>query len=104
MQFPSYANRGMVLLIFAQRCIIVSMKRTQVQIPGPLYEAVKRVAKLNDWSISEVFRRAAEQLTMEYPPFKSEHGWRLPMPKEMGKEKVPAHQWRDLIADDTGRM
>jgi len=41
------------------------MKRTQVQIPDPLYNRARRVAQDRDWSVSEVFRRALEQYIAE---------------------------------------
>jgi hypothetical protein len=79
------------------------MKRTQVQIPDPLYREVKRVARLRDWSVSEVFRRAAEQLVAQYPDDKHPGDWALPEPREMGVPLVPPEEWRDVIADDEAR-
>ena len=79
------------------------MKRTQVQIPEPLYREVKRVAELKDWSISEVFRRAAEDLVAQFPPAKKPGKWELPEPRNVGLPLAPADQWRDLLADDQAR-
>jgi len=80
--------------------MIDSMRRTQVQIPDPLYREVKRVARQLDWSISEVFRRAAEQLVAQYPDATNAGDWRLPEPRTMGAPMVPSEAWRDVIADD----
>ena len=92
-----------MLTLNSTRCIIVSMKRTQVQIPEPLYGQVKRVAELKDWSISEVFRRAVEDLVAQFPAVKKPGKWELPKPRNLGRPLAPADQWRDLLADDQAR-
>ena len=80
------------------------MKRTQVQIPEPLYREVKRVAALQDWSVSEVFRRAVEQMVAQYPPNKHRGAWTLPDPRDLGVPKIVSDNWRDLVAkDEAGR-
>jgi len=76
------------------------MKRTQVQIPDPLYQEVKRVAQLKDWSISEVFRRAAEQLVAQFPSIKKAGDWEPPKPRNLGKPAIPPDRWRELLAED----
>ncbi len=76
------------------------MKRTQVQIPEPLYEDIKRIAERRDWSVSEVFRRAVEEYVAEVPDVADGSGWTLPKPREMGEPKVDPDKWRDLLADD----
>ena len=80
------------------------MKRTQIQIPDPLYTEVKRLARLKDWSISEVFRRAVEQMILENPSIPTAETWTLPAPKPMGKEIILPSQWRAVVADDEGRL
>ena len=76
------------------------MKRTQVQIPDPLYEDVKRIAERRDWSVSEVFRRAVEEYVAEVREVGEGSGWALPQPREMGEPRVAPDQWRDILADD----
>ena len=76
------------------------MKRTQIQIPDPLYEQVRRVAELRDWSISEVIRRAVEGMLAELPEAAGPGGWQPPEPRRLGKPRVPPERWRDLLADD----
>jgi hypothetical protein len=83
-----------------KRCIIFSMKRTQIQIPEPLYREVKRLAALRDWSVSEVFRRAVEQLVAQYPKIKKAGEWRLPEPRSLGEPRIPTERWRDLLGED----
>ena len=90
----------MTLTSIRWRCRIVGMKRTQVQIPDPLYIEVKRVANLQDWSVSEVFRRAAEQMVAQFPPNKRQGAWALPEPREMGAPLIPPDGWRELLAED----
>jgi predicted transcriptional regulator len=38
------------------------MIRTQIQLPDPLYQRLKVIAEQQDWSLSEVMRKAAEPL------------------------------------------
>jgi hypothetical protein len=83
-----------------KRCKIVSMKRTQIQIPDPLYKEVKRLAALRDWSVSEVIRRAVEQLVAQYPGIKKPKGWKLPEARNLGKPLVPSESWRRLLAEE----
>lgn len=85
-----------------KRCKIISMKRTQIQIPEPLYREVKRLATLRDWSVSEVFRRAVEQLVAQYPDSKKAGQWRPPEPRSLGEPKIASEGWRDLLGDDQG--
>lgn len=80
------------------------MKRTQVQIPNPLYNRAHRVAQLRDWSVSEVFRRALEQYVAECETSDDESGWSLPEPHSLGEERIPYAKWRDVIATDEDRL
>lgn len=43
------------------------MKRTQIQFPDPLYRRLKEVARMNDWALAEVVRRAAELYVQRFP-------------------------------------
>jgi len=77
------------------------MKRTQLQVPDPLYRQVRRVARLNDWSVSEVFRRAAERLVAQFPAVKDgSDAWQLPEPQDLGTPRVDPRKWRDHLAED----
>jgi hypothetical protein len=77
-----------------------SMKRTQVQIPDPLYEDIRRIAERRDWSVSEVFRRAVEAYVAEIPEVGGGGSWGFPQPREMGEPTVAPGRWRELLADD----
>jgi hypothetical protein len=88
------------LTSICKRVTINSMKRTQIQLPDPLYAEVKRVAKLLDWSITEVLRRGAEYMIQCYPPDKhATTGWELPEALDLGPFLAPVEQWRDLAND-----
>lgn len=76
------------------------MKRTQVQIPDPLYDNVKALARRRDWSVSEVFRRAVEQYVAESPDEDAGEPWVLPEPHDLGEALMPEDQWRNAVADD----
>ena len=76
------------------------MKRTQIQLPDPLYREVKRIARLRDWSIAEVVRRALEQMVREFPPDKASGEWRPPPGMDLGAPKIDVRRWRESLADD----
>jgi hypothetical protein len=78
------------------------MKRTQIQIPDPLYREVKRLAELRDWSVSEVIRRAVEQLVSQYPEVKRGGPWKPPEPRDLGMPKIPVERWTDVLVEDEG--
>jgi hypothetical protein len=80
------------------------MKRTQLQVPEPLYREVRRIARLNDWSVSEVFRRAVELLVAQFPTAKDgSTSWKLPHPRNLGAPKVDPSRWRGVLEqDETG--
>jgi predicted transcriptional regulator len=44
-----------------------SMTRTQIQLQDPLYQRLKVIAKQQDWSLSEVMRKAAEHFIARFP-------------------------------------
>ncbi|MEN9840947.1 MAG: hypothetical protein RL376_747 [Verrucomicrobiota bacterium] len=58
------------------------MIRTQIQLPDGLYREVRRVARQQEWSVSEVLRRGAEAVARSYPPSKIAEGekWTMPPP------------------------
>jgi hypothetical protein len=75
------------------------MKRTQIQLPDPLYQEIQRVAELEEWSIAEVIRRGAEQIVRTYPPSKTK-AWSLP-PAIPSTLLITDHEkLRDTIRDD----
>ncbi|MBL9184809.1 MAG: hypothetical protein JNN17_21870 [Verrucomicrobiaceae bacterium] len=43
------------------------MTRTQIQFPDPLYQRLKGIAERQDWSLSEVMRKAAEHFISRFP-------------------------------------
>ena len=43
------------------------MIRTQIQFPDPLYQRLKTIAEQQDWSLSEVMRKAAEHFVTRFP-------------------------------------
>jgi hypothetical protein len=78
------------------------MIRAQIQIPDGLYAEVQRVAREQEWSIAEVMRRGAEEITRVYPSFKKngETPWKLP-PAITSRLLVQEPQsLRDAIRED----
>ncbi len=73
------------------------MKRTQIQLPEPLYEEVKRVARARDVSLTEVLRQGAEYMVRVYPPDKTAlELWQAPPPLKMGRFLAHPDGWREL--------
>jgi hypothetical protein len=55
------------------------MIRTQVQFPDPLYRRLKEIAEQQEWSLSEVMRKAAEHFVERFPPpVVNRGGWQFP--------------------------
>ena len=55
------------------------MTRTQIQFPDPLYQQLKEIAERQDWSLSEVMRKAAEQFVTRFPESSQPKAvWRFP--------------------------
>ncbi len=55
------------------------MIRTQVQFPDPLYRRLKEIAEQQDWSLSEVMRKAAEHFVDRFPSrVESTGSWQFP--------------------------
>ena len=55
------------------------MVKTQIQIPDTLYQRLKRIAEQQDWSLSEVMRKAAGHFITRFPEDpKPKAVWRFP--------------------------
>lgn len=55
------------------------MTRTQIQFPEPLYRRLKEIAERQDWSLSEVMRKAAEHFVNRFPENPETKAiWRFP--------------------------
>lgn len=55
------------------------MTRTQIQFPEPLYQRLKAIAERQDWSLSEVMRKAAEHFVTRFPENPEPKAvWRFP--------------------------
>lgn len=55
------------------------MTRTQIQFPEPLYQRLKEIAERQDWSLSEVMRKAAEHFVNRFPEEPARRKtWRFP--------------------------
>ena len=90
------------LTSYFKRCNSLSMIRTQIQLPEPLYREVRRIAQAQDWSIAEVIRRGAEAVVRSYPPDKKQtrQTWQLPEPLKAQLLVADAARLRDLARSD----
>ncbi len=75
------------------------MKRTQIQLPEPLYREIQRVAALEEWSVAEVIRRGAEEIVRAYPAIKIPD-WELPPAIASTLKISDPERLRDLLRDD----
>lgn len=81
------------------------MVRTQIQLPDPLYQEVRRVAEAQDWSVAEVIRRGAEAVVRAYPGIKDGRrgAWKLPPPIKSKMLIQDAGALRDRVHADIER-
>jgi hypothetical protein len=75
------------------------MKHIRIQLPLPLFEEIQRVAKLQQWSVTEVLRRGAEYMVRCFPAEKVPQLWAQPEPLEMGPFLAPVEEWRGLASE-----
>ena len=60
-------------------CIKRIMIRTQIQLSQTLYQRLKVIAEQQDWSLSEVMRKAAERFVTRFPEEPApKKVWRFP--------------------------
>jgi len=73
------------------------MKRTQIQLPDPLYERAKRIAARLDWSVAELIRRGTEYIVGCYESAqRSDSPWQPPAARNLGGFLAPPEQWREI--------
>ena len=69
------------------------MLRTQIQLPEPLFNQIKRIAAQRDWSLAECVRRGMEAYIQTCPDTDVAAGkWMLPVLRGSGG------YWRDLAS------
>ena len=57
------------------------MTRMQIQLPESLYRRLKEIAERQNWSLSEVMRKAAEHFVTRFPEEPApKKVWRFPTP------------------------
>ena len=77
------------------------MKRTEVQLPDPLYQQMEGLAQKLQVSVPELLRNAAEQMVQRQPntqPTKNGN-WRFPEGRPLGAFRAPVEDWR-LLANE----
>jgi hypothetical protein len=71
------------------------MRRTQIQLPDSLYDRLKKMARSQETSLSELLRRAAEYLLATKPDaVVSRSEWRAPDPVDLGNIRAEESEWR----------
>ena len=61
------------------------MLRTQIQLPEPLFNQIKRIAAQRDWSLAEFVRRGMEAYLQTCPePGAAADKWALPVLRGSG--------------------
>ena len=77
--------------------IVITMTRTQIQLPDALYTQAKQVAQQHEISLAELVRRGLEHMLRLYPvDEKPPAGWSLPDAQSLGELQAPVHHWREL--------
>lgn len=84
--------------------IVITMVRTQIQLPDALYANAKQVARQHEISLAELVRRGLEHMLTLYPiERKQPHGWTLPSTLSLGAPLAPPEDWRELANSPPGR-
>ena len=60
------------------------MLRTQIQLPEPLFNQLKRIAEQRDWSVAELVRRGMEIYVQTFPEPLEKNGWKMPVLRGSG--------------------
>jgi len=61
------------------------MTRTQIQLPEPLFQRLKKIAALRDWSVAELIRRGMETYVQTCPEVtESPTPWAMPLLRRSG--------------------
>jgi hypothetical protein len=69
------------------------MTRTQIQLPEPLFQRIKKIAAMRDLSVAEVIRRAAEIYVQSCPEIsQSRSQWTMPVLRGSGGHLVDPAQ------------
>ena len=64
------------------------MLRTQIQLPEPLLQQLKRIAEQRDWSLAELVRRGMESYVQTCPEPAESPGWSMPVLRGSGGHLV----------------
>jgi len=61
------------------------MTRTQIQLPEPLFQKLKKIAAERDWSVAELIRRGTETYVQTCPEVtRSPTQWTMPVLRGSG--------------------
>jgi hypothetical protein len=60
------------------------MTRTQIQLPEPLFDQIKRIASARDWSVAELIRRGMEAYVKTIPETEPQIAWSMPVLRGSG--------------------
>ena len=64
------------------------MLRTQIQLPEPLFQQLKRIAEQRDWSLAELVRRGMESSVQTCPEPAEAPMWSMPVLRGSGGHLV----------------
>lgn len=65
------------------------MTRTQIQLPEPLFQRLKKIAALRDWSVAELIRRGMETYVQTCPEVSEDRThWIMPVLRGSGGHLV----------------
>jgi hypothetical protein len=73
------------LTSFCRQHYINSMTRTQIQLPEPLFQRLKTIAVMRDWSVAELIRRGMETYVQTCPEVTPQATpWTMPVLRRSG--------------------
>lgn len=65
------------------------MTRTQIQLPEPLFQQLKKIAAVRDWSVAELIRRGMESYVQTCPEVsRPDTPWTMPVLRRSGGHRL----------------
>jgi predicted DNA-binding ribbon-helix-helix protein len=65
------------------------MTRTQIQLPEPLFNQLRKIAQVRDISLAELIRRGMEIYALSCPELTSQStAWQMPVLRKSGGHRV----------------
>ncbi len=77
------------------------MIKTQITVPDELYNKAKEIARTQEWSLAEVFRRGLEYMARTHPTSAQVEEWQFPdLPADRFADDLDQVDLREVLEQD----